>query len=105
VSKPGGTLLDRELEATVRSGLFSSRAEAVQEALGLLFAGRPEYRLEAGIEMFRSGEVTLSRAAEIAGLNECRFGDLLRQRGIARDVEIDASDISQQARSIGRRRS
>ena len=55
----------RQYEALerLRKRLRLGRSEAVQEALTALFASKPQYRLEAAIEMLRSGEVTLARAA------------------------------------------
>ena len=105
MSKDKGTLLDRELAAAVRSGAFRNEAEAMQEALGTFFAAKPQYRIEAALEMFRSGEVSLSRAAEIAGLNSCRFRELWRQRGGRQEIEVDADDAMEQANRIARRRS
>ena len=104
MSKSSATLLDRELLATVRSGLFRSEAEAVQEALGTFFAAKPQYRLEAALEMYRSGEVSLSRAAEIAGMNSLRFREVWIQRGGRQEIEVDAVDADAQARRIARRR-
>lgn len=101
----GTTLLERELRATVRSGLFRNEAEAVQEALGAFFAGRPQYRIEAALEMFRAGEVSLNRAAEIAGVNSLRFRELWRQRGGRQEIEVDAADVDAQSRRIVSRRS
>lgn len=98
------TLLDRELAAVVRSGAFRNEAEAIQEALGTLFANKPQYRIEAALEMLRSGEVTLSRAAEIAGVNPVRFRELWRQRGGRQQIEVDAADIIDQSDRIARRR-
>jgi predicted HTH domain antitoxin len=44
-------------------------------------------RTEAAIEMFRSGEVSLLRAAEIAGLDFESFRGLFRDRGIPWEME------------------
>ncbi len=96
------TLLDREMQATVRSGIFRTKAEAVQEALTALFASKPQYRLEAAIEMLRSGEVTLARAAEIAGMSYFDFRDLWRQRGNQHAAEVDATDADAQAQRLAR---
>jgi len=101
---PPATLLERELQATVRSGLFRNQAEAVAEALGTFFASKPHYRVEAALEMFRSAEVSLSRAAEIAGLNSIRFRELWRQRGGRQEIEVDAADAAAQAEAIARLR-
>jgi len=105
MSKSNATLLDREILATVRSGIFSSKAKAVQEALGTFFTAKPQYRLEAVLEIYRSGEVTLGRAAEIAGMNSIRFREVWLQRGGRQEIEVDAADVQAQARRIVRRRS
>jgi predicted HTH domain antitoxin len=106
MSKPSNvTLLERELQATVRSGIFRSEADAVQEALGTFFASNPQYRVEAALEMYRSGEVSLSRAAEIAGMNSVRFRELWRQRGGRQEVEMEAADAEAQSQRITRLRS
>ena len=105
MSKSKGTLLERELQATVRSGIFRNETEAKEEVLGTFFANKPQYRLQAALEMFASGEITLSRAAEIAGLNACRFRELWRQRGGRQEIEVDAAEVKAQANRIGRLRS
>jgi predicted HTH domain antitoxin len=45
--------------------------------------------VEAAIQLFREGEVTLGRAAEIAGLTRWEFDTLLADRGIDRGMECD----------------
>src|SRR5260370_2702778 len=98
MSKSNPTLLDRELLAMVRSGMFRSQAEAVQEALGTFFAAKPQYRLEAALEIYRSGEVSLSRAAEVAGLNPVRFREFWIQRVGREEIDVDARAAQSQAR-------
>ena len=105
MGKANATLLDRELRATVRSGMFRSRAEALEEALGTFFAAKPQYRLEAALEIYRSGEVSLGRAAEIAGINPVRFRELCVQRWGREEIDVNATDVRVQARRIARRRS
>jgi len=104
MSKRNATLLDRELQATVRSGIFRNKAEAVQQAVEALFTSKPQYRIEAAIEMLRSAEVTLARAAEIAGLNYFAFRELWLQRASQDQAGLDAGDADAQARRLGRRR-
>ena len=78
-----------ELNALVKAGIFRNKAEAVKEALRLLFATRPQLSLEAAVQLYREGEVTLGRAAEIAGITRWEFETLLVDRGIARSVTSD----------------
>lgn len=94
------TALERELLATVRAGVFHTQEEALAEALGTFFAVKPHYRVEAAIEMFKAGEVSLSRAAKIAGMNRWRFQDLLAQRGIKIEIEVDEADVRSQSAKI-----
>jgi len=72
-----------ELDAVIHAGCFKSKEEVVNEALGTLFALRPELKLEAAIELYKEDKVTLSRAAEIAGLAIWRFKDILVNRSVS----------------------
>jgi predicted HTH domain antitoxin len=75
--------IEEQFEAVVRAGLFKDRQDAVREAMSTLLAVRPQLRLEAAIELVRSGESSLLRGAEMAGLDFETFRRLLRDRGIS----------------------
>jgi predicted HTH domain antitoxin len=94
------TWLERELAAAVRAGMFQSEQEALAEVLGTFFTVKPQYRLEAAIEMFKNGEVSLERAAQKAGMNRWRFQDLLKQRGVPIEMEVDDADVRAQSAQI-----
>ena len=81
-----------ELNALVKAGVFRNRSEAVKEALRLLFASRPQLNVEAAIQLDTEGQVTLGRAAEIAGITRWEFETLLADRGIVRSVSSDPAD-------------
>ncbi|MBC8183141.1 UPF0175 family protein [candidate division KSB1 bacterium] len=85
-------LTEMELVATVRAGLFESREQALQEAITTWLAVKPNIRLESAIELFKGGEVTLDKAAEIAGLNRWVFQDILIQRNIKIVIEADSKE-------------
>src|SRR5262245_28568934 len=84
-------MIDQQMAAAVRAGLFRDRQHAVQEAMQTLFSVRPQLRTEAAIELFRSGEISLLRAAEMAGLDFESFRLLLRDRAIPWEVETQSS--------------
>ena len=94
------TLLERELAATVRAGLFRNEAEAVREVLETFFTAKPQYRIEAALAMWKADEVSLERAAEIAGMNFFLFRDLMIQRGITVVVEVDEKRVREQSQKI-----
>ncbi|MDI6792000.1 MAG: UPF0175 family protein [bacterium] len=85
-------LPEMELEAVVKAGLFKDRVEAVREAVITFFAVKPKMRLEAAIQLYRQGEVTLGRASEISGLDQWEFRSILEDRGIKIVVECDAKE-------------
>lgn len=85
-------LTEMELAAIVRAGLFENREHALHEAITTWLAVKPNIRLEAAIELFKEGEVTLVRAAEIAGLNRWIFQDILEQRNIKIVIEADSME-------------
>ena len=47
-------------------------------------------RLDAAIQSYRAGEVTLGRAAELAGIHRFEFEEVLKARGIVKEVEVDS---------------
>src|SRR6059036_554144 len=85
-------IVDQQLEAVVRAGLFRDRQHLLQEAMQTLFAVRPQLKTEAAIELFRSGEISLLRAAEIAGMDFESFRSMLVDRGIPWEVQAEERD-------------
>ena len=83
---------EMEMNALVKAGIFRSKTEVVKEALRLLFATRPQLNVEAAVQLYREGEITLGRAAEIAGITRWEFETLLMERGIARSVTSDPTE-------------
>src|SRR5262245_24816715 len=82
-------IVDQQFEAVVRAGLFRDRQHGMEEALPKMFAVRPQLRMEAAIELFRSGEISFLRGAEMAGLDFESFRLLLRDRAIPIEVEAE----------------
>lgn len=83
---------EMEMNALVKAGIFHSKTEVVKEALRLLFATRPQLNVEAAVQLYREGEITLGRAAEIAGITRWEFETLLMDRGITRSVTSDPTE-------------
>jgi predicted HTH domain antitoxin len=86
------TIQDIELAALIKAGVFRSKKETVAEALRLMFATRPQLRLEAAIQLFKDEAVTLGRAAELASLTRWEFEAILADRGIERVVACDTAE-------------
>jgi predicted HTH domain antitoxin len=76
-------------DAMLKARLFMNAEAAQRQAKSMWLAVDPKLRLEAAIELFRSEEVTLERAAEIAGLNRWVFHEVLIKRDIKIVIEAD----------------
>ncbi len=53
-----------------------------------------ESQLDAAISLYQEGEVTLGRAAELAGIHRFEFEEALAARGIWKIVEVDSAEAS-----------
>ncbi len=75
-------LANQEIAALVRLGLYANREEVIADAVRNLLLNNRSLRLELALDLCKSDEVSLGRAAEIAGLDRWQFEELLRKRGI-----------------------
>ena len=76
----------------------------MREAMQTLFAVKPHLRLEAAIRRYLDEEITLGRAAELAGVTRWRFQELLAQRGIRIIIEArPAKELDEAVERIRRR--
>ncbi len=85
--------IEKEIEALIRAGYYSSKSEAIKDAFRTLLDTKPALKLASAIELYKAHEVSLARAAEIAGMNIEDFKHILLDRGVKRiikpDIDID----------------
>ena len=94
-----------EIAAVVRAGCFPSEEDAMREAVQTLLAVNPHLRREAAIRRYLDEEITLGRAAELAGMTRWRFRELLVQRGIPLEIEArPARELDTSVAAIRKRR-
>jgi predicted HTH domain antitoxin len=85
-------IMEAEIEAVIKAGYYSSRSEVVKDALRLLFEIRKELKIASAVELYKSGEISLGKAAEIAGTTALEFTELLANRGIYREIEAESTE-------------
>lgn len=78
------TELADDLDTLASVGGYDDSEAVVEDAIRSLLRRRPELRRSLAVEKYRSGEVSLNRAAEIAGSSVEEFKDELAERGIPR---------------------
>lgn len=68
--------------AVLRSaGAYASEEDVLRDALQALLSERPELRLELAVAKYRDRDISLNRAAEVAGLSAEEFKQALDTRG------------------------
>ena len=79
--------IERKVRALVDAGYYSSESEVIKNAVISLFRENTELNVTVAIELYKKGEVSLSRAAEIAGMTTIGFKEILGKRGFTREIE------------------
>ncbi len=91
--------IEREIEALIKAGYYASKSEAIKDAFRTLLDAKPALKLTSAIELYKAGEVSLSRAAEIAGINIEDFKQLLSNKGIRREIKPE-KNIDKKVKAI-----
>ena len=81
------SLLDDQINGLIEAGYYPNRSELIMDALRYLFSKRQDLRLASAIELYQEEKVTLSRAAEMAGMVSEEFKDVLVEKGLKIRVE------------------
>ena len=77
-----------ELDALSRIGPWKTVDDILSQALDLLLDSRPDLRREMALNLYQRNEITLSRAAELAGTTRWNLARLLHERGAPVIVEV-----------------
>lgn len=81
---------EKEIDSLVRIRSYGSREEVISDAVRALLVLKPGLKMEVALDLYKNGEVSLWRAAEMAGLCLEEFKELLASRSIR--IEVGASN-------------
>lgn len=81
-------IIETEIKALVKGGYFNSKDSFIEEAVKYMLSSRGDLKINAAVEMYSSKDVSLGRAAELAGLSLFEFKEILKARGIK--IVVDA---------------
>ncbi len=76
-----GKSIEKKIDLLVEEGYFSEEG-IKKEAFKTLLRERSDLRLALAVEEYKRGEITLNRAAEIAGVTTEEMKKKLTERGI-----------------------
>ena len=92
--------LEKEVTALIDAGLYADTDALMIDALEKLVNTKKESRIDAAILLYREGEVTLARAAELTGIHRFEFEAALEAKGISKWAEVDSAETLQEGVSF-----
>jgi len=70
------------VKALIATGSYQTETQVIQDAIAHLLEAHPEYRTQLAIHLHRQQDISLGKAAEIAGVSVERMKRLLLGHGI-----------------------
>lgn len=84
--------LPQKIGLLVERGLFESEEKLRLSAYRSLFTLQPELKTELALSLYEQGEISLGRAAEIAGMSREQMKEILATRGIERRIAVHSPE-------------
>jgi predicted HTH domain antitoxin len=69
-------------QALVQAGLYPDEESVIQEALRVLWQERPQLRIDWAVYRYQTDDISLAKAAALAGVCFDRMKEILMQRGV-----------------------
>jgi predicted HTH domain antitoxin len=66
----------------VEARLYNSEEDVIQDALRHLLRARPELRIQLAIHRYHAENLSLAKAASLAGVSWAQMKDILLERGV-----------------------
>jgi len=96
----GKSMIKERVEGVIRSGVYVDETELYNEAIRTLFEVKSDLKTIAAVELYKGGEVSLEKAAEIAGVNVVQFKEILSQKGITRWIGSGEDDLKKKTEEL-----
>lgn len=87
-------------QALVQAGLYPDEQTVIEEALRTLWQERPQLRLDWAIYQYQTQEISLAKAAAIAGVSFDQMKATLHQRGIQPRLGPETVDEARQELTV-----
>lgn len=79
------------VEGSIEAGIFENKSDAIRHALRVYFDDHEDARIAAAIHLYDEGEISLGKAARLAGVSRFDMPKLLREHGV--EVELGPEDM------------
>ena len=82
-------MVEKKIHALIETKYYPSISEVVKDAFRTLFATKPALKIISAVYLYSNNEVSISKAAEIAGVSIEEFKEILASRGVKREIYPD----------------
>ncbi|PXF58613.1 MAG: hypothetical protein C4B59_12960 [Candidatus Methanogaster sp.] len=82
-------MMEKKIHALTETKYYPSTSEAIKDAFETLFATKPTLKIISAIHLYTNNEVSVSKAAEIAGVSIEEFKETLASRDMKRKIYPD----------------
>ena len=94
------SMMKERVEAVIRSGAYPNESELYDEAIRTLFEVKSDLKTIAAVELYKEEEISLEKAAEIAGVNVVQFKEILSQKGVTRWVGTGVDELKRKTEEL-----
>lgn len=70
-------------QSLVEAQIYPSETDVIQDALRYLLRARPDVRINLAVYRYTVEDISLAKAASLAGVSWPTMRDILRERGVA----------------------
>ena len=79
-------LIEKEISILLENGYYKNKEELMDDACRSLLRNRPHLRIEVAATLYERAEISLTKAAEIAGVCIEEFKEILKDKGLSMNV-------------------
>lgn len=80
------------VEGSIEAGIFENKSDAIRHALRDYFDDHEDARIAAAVQLYDAGEISLGKAARLAGVSRFDMPDLLHEHGVT--VQLGPEDMA-----------
>lgn len=90
--------LHQLIEGSVSAGIFENKSDAIRHALRDYFDDHEDARLAAAIHLYDNDEISLGKAARLAGASRFDMPEILREHGV--EVKLGPEDMEDAQKEV-----
>jgi predicted HTH domain antitoxin len=92
---------EEEINSLIRTKSYSSKDEVISDALRALLAMKPGLKTEIAVDLYKTGKVSLWKAADVASMSLEEFKEILASRSIRIEVGGSTQESLERLKKAG----